>query len=112
MITRLLLLGATGDLAGRFLLPALAELTAAGRLPADLQLVGAAEQDWDDARFAEHVADRLGQHAGDVPPAVRQTLVAAARYRRVDLGEPGTVATAVGAFTGAGPVAAYLALPP
>ncbi|MGY1841512.1 MULTISPECIES: glucose-6-phosphate dehydrogenase [unclassified Modestobacter] len=112
MITRLLLLGATGDLAGRFLLPALAELTAAGRLPADLQLVGAAEQDWDDARFAEHVADRLREHAGDVPPAVRQTLVAAARYRRVDLREPGTVAAAVGAFTGAGPVAAYLALPP
>ncbi|MGY2079639.1 glucose-6-phosphate dehydrogenase [Modestobacter sp. SYSU DS0657] len=112
MITRLLLVGATGDLASRFLLPALAELSAGGRLPEDLQLVGAAEQDWDDARFAEHVAARLHEHAGDVPPAVRQGLAAAARYRRVDLGEPGTVAAAVGAFPGAGPVAAYLALPP
>ncbi|MGY1845699.1 glucose-6-phosphate dehydrogenase [Modestobacter sp. SYSU DS0875] len=112
MITRLLLFGATGDLAGRFLLPALAELSAAGRLPEGLELVGAAEQDWDDARFAEHVAARLREHAGDVPPAVRQALAAAARYRRVDLGEPGTVAAAVGAFAGTGPVAAYLALPP
>ena len=35
MIERLLLFGATGDLAGRFLLPALAELQGAGRLPAE-----------------------------------------------------------------------------
>ncbi|WP_369130862.1 glucose-6-phosphate dehydrogenase [Modestobacter roseus] len=112
MITRLLLLGATGDLAGRFLLPALAELTAAGQLPEGLQLVGAAEPDWDDARFAEHVAARLAEHAGDVPAAARQALVAGARYRRVDLGDPATVAAAVAASPGGGPVAAYLALPP
>ncbi|MCZ2805463.1 glucose-6-phosphate dehydrogenase [Modestobacter sp. VKM Ac-2983] len=112
MITRLLLLGATGDLAGRFLLPALAGVLAAGRLPADLQLVGAAEEDWDDARFAEHVATRLREHAGDLPAAARQALVDAACYRRVDLTEPGSVAAAVSAFTGSGPVAAYLALPP
>ncbi|WP_299951310.1 glucose-6-phosphate dehydrogenase [uncultured Modestobacter sp.] len=112
MIDRLLLLGATGDLAGRFLLPALAELTAAGRLPTGLQLVGAAEQDWDDARFAAHVAAGLDEHAGDVPPAARQQLVSAARYRRVDLTDPATVNAAVGALAGAGPVAAYLALPP
>ncbi|MGY1856967.1 glucose-6-phosphate dehydrogenase [Modestobacter sp. SYSU DS0290] len=112
MITRLLLLGATGDLAGRFLLPALAELTAAGRLPGGLEVVGAAEQDWDDARFAEHVAARLQEHAGDVPSAARQALLAAVRYRRVDLGEPATVAAAVAGVAGTGPVAAYLALPP
>ncbi|WP_164701040.1 glucose-6-phosphate dehydrogenase [Modestobacter sp. KNN46-3] len=112
MISRLLLLGATGDLAGRFLLPALAESLAAGRLPAGLQLLGAAEQDWDDARFAEHVATRLREHAGDLPAAARQALVDAARYRRVDLAEPDTVAAAVTAFTGTGPVAGYLALPP
>ncbi len=112
MIDRLLLLGATGDLAGRFLLPALAELTATGRLPAGLQLVGSAAEDWDDARFAAHVAARLDEHAGDVPAAARRALVAAARYRRVDLDVPATVAAAAGAFDGAGPVAAYLALPP
>lgn len=112
MITRLLLLGATGDLAGRFLLPALADSLAAGRLPAGLQLVGAADQDWDDARFAEHVATRLREHAGDLPAAARQALVDAARYHRIDLAAPDTVGAAVAAFTGAGPVAAYLALPP
>ena len=33
MIDKLLLLGASGDLAGRYLLPALAHLQEAGRLP-------------------------------------------------------------------------------
>ncbi|GAA4735839.1 glucose-6-phosphate dehydrogenase [Modestobacter marinus] len=112
MIARLLLLGATGDLAGRFLLPALAASLAAGRLPEGFALVGAAEQDWDDARFAGHVAARLQEHAGDVPAAARQALVDAARYRRVDLTTPGTVADAVAASGGSGPLAVYLALPP
>ena len=42
MIERLVLLGATGDLAGRFLLPALAALHAAGELPDGFRVVGAA----------------------------------------------------------------------
>ena len=52
MIDRLVLLGATGDLAGRFLLPALATLTAAGDAPSDLRVVGA-------ERFADDVTHLL-----------------------------------------------------
>jgi glucose-6-phosphate 1-dehydrogenase len=111
VITRFLLLGATGDMAGRHLLPALAESAAAGTLPAGLQVVGAAPQDWDDATFREHVAARLAAHAADVPADVRDALVAGLRYRRVDFADPATVAAAVAAFD-EGPVAAYLALPP
>jgi glucose-6-phosphate 1-dehydrogenase len=117
MITRLLLLGATGDLAGRFLLPALATLRATGALPAPVQVVGAGEQHWDDARFRAHVADRLREHAGDVPAADRAALLDAVRYRRVDLADPSGIADALGAFDvpaghDAGGVAVYLALPP
>ena len=111
MITRFLLLGATGDMAGRHLLPALAESAATGTLPEGLQVVGAAPQDWDDATFRDHVASRLAEHAADVPAGVRDALVAGLRYRRVDFAEPATVAAAVAAFD-EGPVAAYLALPP
>ena len=111
MITRFLLLGATGDMAGRHLLPALAESAAAGTLPEGLQVVGAAPQDWDDATFREHVAARLAAHAADVPADVRDALVAGLRYRSVDLDDPATVAAAVAAFDD-GAVAAYLALPP
>ena len=40
MIERLVLFGATGDLAGRYLLPALAALHAAGRLPERFEIIG------------------------------------------------------------------------
>jgi glucose-6-phosphate 1-dehydrogenase len=118
VISRLLLLGATGDLAGRFLLPALARLSADGRMPDSLQVVGSASQDWDDRTFRTHVATRLQQHAGDVPTEVRNALVDRLRYRAVDPEEPDTVAAAVRAFadggdaTDRGAVAVYLALPP
>ncbi|WP_369138411.1 glucose-6-phosphate dehydrogenase [Modestobacter versicolor] len=111
MIDRLLLLGATGDLAGRFLLPALAWLTAAGRVPDDLQVVGAAAQDWDDETFRAHVAGRSAA-AGELPDDAGRALLARLRYRRFDAGDPATVAAAVAALPGDGPVAAYLALPP
>ncbi|MDK3257526.1 glucose-6-phosphate dehydrogenase [Blastococcus capsensis] len=118
MIGRLLLLGATGDLAGRFLLPALARLSADGRIPDGLQVVGSAHQDWDDRTFRTHVATRLEQHAGDVSTEVRTALVDRLRYQAVDPGQPGTVAAAVRAFEDGGDapdraaVAVYLALPP
>ncbi len=118
MISRLLLLGATGDLAGRFLLPALARLSADGRMPDDLQVVGSASQDWDDRVFRSHVATRLQEHAGDVPTDVRDALVSRLRYRAVDPGAAETVAAAVRAFDDGGgaadraAVAVYLALPP
>ncbi|WP_138759200.1 glucose-6-phosphate dehydrogenase [Modestobacter altitudinis] len=112
MISRLLLLGATGDLAGRFLLPALGWLTAAGELPDDLQVVAAGVQDWDDQAFRDHVAARWESSAGDLPTAAREATLRRLRYRRFDADDPVTVAAAVGAFAGGGPVAAYLALPP
>ncbi|MFD2094294.1 glucose-6-phosphate dehydrogenase [Blastococcus deserti] len=118
MISRLLLFGATGDLAGRFLLPALARLSADGRVPDGLQVVGSAHQDWDDRTFRSHVATRLQQHAGDVPIEARDALISRLRYRAVDLEAAGSVAAAVGAFDDGGDavdrpaVAVYLALPP
>ena len=102
VLDRLLLLGATGDLAGRFLLPALARLQADGRVPPDLQVVGAAPQVQDDAAFRAGLAAR----------GVDASLLPALRYRPVDLADPATVREALGAFDGAGPVVVYLALPP
>ncbi len=120
MIGRLVLFGATGDLAGRFLLPALARGVAAGELPDDLAIVGAAPQDWDDETFTAHVARRLATHAGEVPDDVRGALLRRLRYRRVDLADAASVARAVHGFAdddtpgadGDIPVAVYLALPP
>lgn len=109
-IARLLLFGASGDLAGRFLLPALAALHAAGRVPGDLQVVGAAREQWTDEQFRDHAAERLDEHAPDVPAAARAATVRALRYRPVDFDDRRSVESLVHG-TSDGPVAAYLALP-
>jgi len=109
VISRLVLLGATGDLAGRFLLPALAGLHADGQLPDGFQVVGASQEGWDDGTFVRHVAARLEAHAADVPVEARQALLSGLRYHPVDLEDATTVAAAV---SSGGPVAVYLALPP
>lgn len=110
MIGTLLLFGATGDLAGRFLLPALAALLAAGKLPDDFRVVGAARQNLDDQAFRRLAAERLAQHAGDVPAAAREALLRSLSYRLVDLDDSDSVARAIGDVTA--PVAAYLSLSP
>ena len=110
MIRRLVLFGATGDLAGRYLLPALAALHAAGRLPDGFELIGAATQDLDDEAFRRLAAERLDEHASDIADASRDAVVRGARYRPVDLQDKASVAALLDG--GQDPFAAYLALPP
>lgn len=119
MISRIVLFGATGDMAGRYLLPALASLQAAHRLPADFSLLGGAIEDWDDDAFRDHVRHRLAEHASRVPESAREALVGSLSYRSVDLTDAASVGAAVHPDrSGAGthddpePIAAYLALPP
>jgi glucose-6-phosphate 1-dehydrogenase len=109
-INRLLLFGASGDLVGRFLLPALAALRAAGKVGDDLEVVGAAQEDWSDEEFRDHAADSLAEHAADVPSDAREATVCALRYRPVDFADRAAVDAIVNG-TGTGPLAAYLALP-
>ena len=110
MIERLALFGATGDLAGRFLFPALAALFAGGHLPDGFSVMGAATQDLDDEAFRRGVNEKLADHASDVPAAARRTLLRSLRYRAVDIDDPTSVASLLEGATA--PVAAYLALPP
>jgi glucose-6-phosphate 1-dehydrogenase len=114
VITRLVLFGASGDLAGRFLLPALVALRGQGRLPAGLSVLGAAGQDWDDDAFRRFASERLEHHAADVPTSTREALVASLRYRQVDVADAASVASLLrtdpSALDGE-PLVAYLALP-
>ena len=110
MIEKLVLFGATGDLAGRFLLPALAALHAAGTLPEEFRVIGAAREQLDDAAFRQAAAERLEEHAGDVPARARDAVVRRLGYRPVDIGDARSVAPLFDA--GGLPAVAYLALPP
>src|SRR5262249_41010372 len=109
VIERLVVFGGTGDLMGRYLLPGLAALLARGHLSAGFQLVGAARDDLDDEQFRSWVAGWLDREAAGDDPAATAALVRASRYRRIDLGDPDSVAACL---AGEGPVAVYLALPP
>ena len=63
-IGSLLLLGASGDLAGRLLLPALGQLLDVKRRVARVVLVGAGTEDWDDDDLAGTSADVVRRRQG------------------------------------------------
>lgn len=109
MIDRLVVFGGTGDLMGRYLLPALAALRAGGRLPDRFELVAASREASDDERFRAWAAGWLEREAPDVDAGAAAALLAASRYERLDLADPARVAACL---AGDGPVAVYLALPP
>ncbi|MEU8256598.1 glucose-6-phosphate dehydrogenase [Micromonospora inaquosa] len=78
----LLLLGASGDLAARLLLPGLGRLLASGALP-DLRLIGSGMHDWGDERWRRRVADSFAT-AG--PSGPRETeVVRSTRYLAADV---------------------------
>jgi glucose-6-phosphate 1-dehydrogenase len=110
MIERLTLFGATGDLAGRYLLPGLAALEAAGRLPVGFEVIGGSHENLDEQAFRRTAGERLEEHAADIPAAAREAVVRSLRYRPVDVTDSASVASLL--ESGRGPVAAYLALPP
>lgn len=115
MIDRVVLFGATGDLAARHLLPALVALHDAGLLPEGLTVVGASREELDDAGFRARAAAQLERHAPDAPAASRQAIVSSLHHRRVDLADEGQVAEVVRAAVadgGGAPVVVYLAVPP
>jgi len=109
MIDRLLIFGATGDLSARFLLPGVAALMAAGKLPQGFELIGAGRDEWSDQEFRPWAAEQLSRHGGALPPAAVDAVLASTRYCRADATDRAAVA---GLTSGRSPIAAYLALPP
>lgn len=107
MIDRLVILGGTGDLTGRYLLPGLAALRARGQLSERFELVAASREDRSDEQYRDWAAGWLQREGVDA--GATAALVEASRYQRLDLADPATVAACL---AGEGPVAVYLALPP
>ncbi|MET8160585.1 glucose-6-phosphate dehydrogenase [Sphaerisporangium sp. NPDC005289] len=109
MINRLVIIGATGDLNARYLLPALAALRAAGHLGDRFELTCADRADWTGGQFQRWAAAQLDRHCPSEPADARKAIAHAARYRRADAADTADIVSLV---AGDGPVAVYLALPP
>jgi glucose-6-phosphate 1-dehydrogenase len=110
MIGRLVILGASGDLTSRYLMPALAQLHQAGRLPEGFEVVGIARKPWLLEDYRRHVAGWLREHAGDVGGSSREALISMLSYRVADAAHADEVVGALGSKQE--PFIAYLALPP
>jgi glucose-6-phosphate 1-dehydrogenase len=110
MIDRILIFGAAGDLGGRYLLPALAHLHHAGRLPEPLRIVGSGRDDRSDDEFRRHAGQRLDRHAADLPAAARTGFLRRLAWHRADAADPADVKGLVGGSDR--PAVVYLALPP
>ncbi|WP_052136903.1 glucose-6-phosphate dehydrogenase [Arthrobacter sp. PAMC 25486] len=116
-IKTLVILGASGDLTGRLLLPGVARLIASGRAPG-LSLVGAGSDDWTaqtwQGRLTKSFAEALsGTSDGSSTGAGRAELARVQKgssYHQLDV----TAKGALGDFLKSveGPVALYFALPP
>ena len=104
----LIVLGGSGDLTGRLLLPALARLDGRDGL-GDVDLLALSQDDWGDAEYRDWARLRLAAHAGDLPEHDRDRLVGRLHYLRGDVTSSGDLARAVERVGGA-PIF-YLALP-
>ncbi|MDQ4033864.1 MAG: glucose-6-phosphate dehydrogenase [Actinomycetota bacterium] len=103
----LLILGASGDLTSRLLLPGLGGLLTRGGV-GGLSLVGSGRHDWDDHRWRQLVAGAFA--AGNASGAQVEAVVEGARYRQADVTLEGDLRRLLDACQGR--VVIYFALPP
>src|SRR5690242_4013646 len=103
----LLILGASGDLTARLLLPGLGKLVASAG-PAGLTLLGSGTQDWNDDQWRKRITDSFATvkaESGRVTEVIRT-----ARYLQADVTRAEDLRRLLDA--GQGPVAIFFALPP
>ncbi len=105
--TTFLLLGATGDLTERWLLPGLGGLIASGGVE-DLFLLGSGTQDWSDERWQKRVADSFA--AAGATGSRLTAVVEAARYVQADVTAPADLRRLLDGCRGE--LVVFFALPP
>lgn len=123
-VRTLLILGASGDLTSRLLLPGLGRLLATGRAR-DLQLIGAGVEDWEDDEWRARVRAAFHRDLSERPPddepvsdrtatgrgeRTLRRLEAEASYQQADVTRTEDIRRLLAACEP--PVAIYFALPP
>ena len=110
---RIVIFGATGDLTSRYLIPALAKLYEAGKLPSGIKITAVDRREWENNKrgFGRLVLDSLERFAPNISADARAKMaVEVMEYRQADVTDGDSVISALEPLTG--PILAYLALPP
>jgi glucose-6-phosphate 1-dehydrogenase len=107
-LRQMLIIGGTGDLSRRHLLPALTRLLANGELSGEFSLVMTGLEAMSSEACRELLARELSVHAAHAPLAARQALVERLSYREADVRD----AAALRAVAVTDAVLVYLATPP
>ncbi|MGX9900589.1 glucose-6-phosphate dehydrogenase [Arthrobacter sp. SA17] len=111
-VKTLLILGASGDLTGRLLLPGLARLAAKGR-GGGLRLVGAGSDPWTPDQWVERVKTSFADALNEADPAGKaefERVAGSTGYHQLDVTAGGELGALLKELEG--PVAVYFALPP
>jgi len=104
----LLLFGATGDLAQRYLFPSLLHLLRDRLLPDGFRVIAIGRSDHDDDGFRAWLRERISE---DRDAAVLDDLLGRIRYHALDLGDVEAVAAALSPYADR-PAVSYLSIPP
>jgi len=108
----LLLFGATGDLAQRYLFPSLANLLRDRLLPPDFRVVAVARQNHSAETFRTALATAMAAKGGADPAAAEvRELLARVEYVAADLADPANVAAQLASYAGK-PCVSFLSTPP
>jgi glucose-6-phosphate 1-dehydrogenase len=107
-IESLVLLGASGDLSGRLLLPAFGQLLDREEARRDVVLVGAGSEDWDADAWRDRV--KTAFESGDVSDETLKSVLDTTRYERADVTSVEDLKSLIDSCPPA--PAIYFALPP
>ena len=107
-IGTLVLLGASGDLSGRLLLPALGQLLDAEPERRDLVLLGAGSEGWDAKTWQARV--RSSMESAKVSAETIDAVLSSTRYTKADVTHPNDMSSLID--SGPPAPALYFALPP
>jgi glucose-6-phosphate 1-dehydrogenase len=110
MIDTFVILGASGDLTGRYLVPALARLAAAGQLSDSLRVLAVDRGEETDDSFRANARERLERHLPELEPAHADAVLKRLSYRRADVTSAGQLREALPELR-ENAAAVYLALP-
>lgn len=107
-IGSLLLLGASGDLSGRLLLPALGQLFDQEESRREVVVVGAGSEDWDADAWQQRIRTSFAD--GKVSDAAVQNVLDTTWYQKADVTSPDDLRSLIESCPS--PPALYFALPP